>query len=132
MGFLDDISAKLGGQKGQDGGMASLQRMFNDNGGLHGMTAKLTDSGLGRQVQSWVGTGENQPISGSQVQQAMDPDKMHHRWPVGGPSMSDEEACQHVAQALPEMVDQATPQGKMPDSDPFSKGMDAVKRMFKM
>jgi uncharacterized protein YidB (DUF937 family) len=130
MGFLDDISAKLGGQKGQDGGLASLQRMFNDNGGLHGMTAKLTDSGLGKQVQSWVGTGENQPISGSQVQQAMDPDKMHQMAKQAG--MSDEEACQHVAQALPEMVDQATPQGKMPDSDPFSKGMDAVKRMFKM
>ena len=130
MGFLDDISAKLGGQNGQEGGIASLQRMFSDNGGLHGMTSKLTNSGLGQQVQSWVGTGDNKPISGSQVQQAMDPNEIHQMAAKAG--MSDEECSEQVAQALPEMVNKATPQGQMPDSDPFSKGMDAVKRMFKM
>jgi uncharacterized protein YidB (DUF937 family) len=44
--------------------------------------------------------------------------------------MSPDEASNHVAEVLPQMVDQATPQGKMPAEDPFSKGMGAVKSMF--
>jgi uncharacterized protein YidB (DUF937 family) len=45
--------------------------------------------------------------------------------------MTPAETCDHVAQALPEMVNQATPQGQMPASDPFAKGLDSVKRLFK-
>jgi uncharacterized protein YidB (DUF937 family) len=130
MGFLDDIAAKLGGQEGQEGGLSSLQNMFSENGGLKGMTSKLTNSGFGQQVQSWIGTGENEPISGSQVQQSMDPAELHQMAMQAG--MTDEEASEHVAQALPEMVNEATPQGQMPDSDPFAKGLDALKKMFKM
>ena len=77
MGFLDDITAKLGGQEGQEGGLASLHKMLSSSGGLQGLTSKLTSSGLGQQVQSWVGTGENQPVSGAQVKQAMDPDQIN-------------------------------------------------------
>jgi uncharacterized protein YidB (DUF937 family) len=130
MGFLDDVTAKLGGQSGQEGGLASLQKMFSSNGGLQGLTSKLSSSGLGQQVQSWVGTGENQPVSGSQVQQAMDPAELHQMAEKAG--MSDQEASEHVAQALPEMVNEATPQGEMPASDPFAKGLDSLKRMLKM
>ena len=68
-------------QQGQEGGLASLQKMFSSSGGLQGLTSKLTSSGLGQQVQSWVGTGENQPVSGAQVQQAMDPSELQRRWP---------------------------------------------------
>jgi uncharacterized protein YidB (DUF937 family) len=45
--------------------------------------------------------------------------------------MTPAETSDQVAKALPEMVNEATPQGQMPDHDPFSKGVDAVKRMFK-
>jgi uncharacterized protein YidB (DUF937 family) len=130
MGFLDDVTTKLGGKGGQDSGLASLQKMFTSAGGLHGMTSKLTSSGLGQQVQSWVGTGENQPVSGAQVQQAIDPNELHQMATKAG--ISDQEACEHVAQALPQMVNQATPEGQMPAHDPFSKGLDSVKKMFKM
>ena len=46
--------------------------------------------------------------------------------------MTPEETSDQVAKALPEMVNQATPQGQMPDSDPFAKGLDALKRMLKI
>jgi uncharacterized protein YidB (DUF937 family) len=130
MGTLDQITAKLGGQQGQDGGLASLQKLFNSNGGLQGMATKLTNSGLGKQVQSWVGTGQNQPVTGQQVQQAMDPGQLHAVAKQAG--ISDEEASEHVAQAMPEMMNQATPQGKIPEQDPFAKGMDSLKRMLKI
>jgi len=129
VGVLDDITDKLGGKQGQDGGIASLQKMISSSGGLHGLTSKLTSSGLGQQVQSWVGTGENKPVSGAQVEQAMDPAQLDAMAKQAG--MTPAETSDQVAKALPEMVNEATPQGQMPDHDPFSKGVDAVKRMFK-
>jgi uncharacterized protein YidB (DUF937 family) len=130
MGFLDDVAAKLGGKQGQDGGLASMQKLFSSNGGLQGMTSKLTNSGLGKQVQSWVSTGQNQPVSGRQMQQAMDPDQLHAMASQAG--MSDEECSEHLAKAMPEMVNQATPQGQIPQQDPFAKGLDSLKRMLKV
>jgi uncharacterized protein YidB (DUF937 family) len=129
MGFVDDIMGKLGGQQGEQGGLASVQKMFSSGGGLQGLTQKLTSSGLGQQVQSWVGSGENQPVSGAQVQQAMDPQTLNAMAKQAG--MTPEENSENVAKVLPEMVNQATPQGEMPAQDPFAKGLDHVKKMFK-
>ncbi len=130
MGILDQVTSKLGGQDGQDGGLASLQKLFSSNGGLQGMTTKLTNSGMGKQVQSWIGTGENKPVTGPQVQQAMDPNELHHVAKRAG--MSDEEASEQIAKAMPEMVNQATPQGQIPQQDPFAKGIDSLKKMLKI
>ncbi len=130
MGILDEVTAKLGGQQGQDGGVASLQKLFTSNGGLQGMTSKLTSNGLGKQVQSWVSTGQNQPVTGQQMQQAMEPGQLHAVASQAG--ISDDEASEHLAKAMPEMVNQATPQGQIPQQDPFAKGLDSLKRMLKI
>lgn len=132
MGNLDQATAKLGGQQGMDGGVASLQKLVSSSGGLHGLTSKLASSGLGQQVQSWVGHGDNQPVSGGQVRQAMDPGQLNSMAMQSG--MSPEETSDNVAQALPDMVDQATPQGHMPapENDPFAKGMSSIKQMLKL
>lgn len=127
---LSDIVNKLGGQDGQQGGISSLQHLVNSNGGLQGLTSKLSSNGLGKQVQSWVGHGQNEPVSGSQVQQAVDPETVNHMSRQAG--MSPEDTSSHVAQALPDMVNHATPEGRMPESDPFAKGMDEVKRLLKL
>ena len=131
MTSLSDITAKLGGEQGQEGGIASLQKLVSSSGGLQGLTSKLASSGLGQQVQSWVGNGQNQPVSGSQVQDAMDPSQIHEMSQQSG--MSHEETADHVAQALPPMVDKATPEGQMPapQNDPFSKGMESVRHLLK-
>jgi uncharacterized protein YidB (DUF937 family) len=132
MGTLDQITAKLGGQQGTDGGVASLQKLVSSSGGLAGLTSKLASSGLGQQVQSWVGNGDNRAVSGSQIKQAMDPGQVNAMAEQAG--MSPDETCNHVAQALPDMVDQATPQGHMPapENDPFAKGMSSIKRMLNL
>jgi uncharacterized protein YidB (DUF937 family) len=130
MGFLDDIMTKLGGQQGQEGGVASVQRMISASGGLHGLTSKLSSKGMGKQVQSWVGTGANQPVTGTQVRQAMDPAHLQQMAKQAG--MTPEETSDHVARALPELVNQATPHGQIPESDPFAKGLDSVKHMLKI
>ena len=130
---IEDILAKLGGQHGQEGGVASIMKLFGgakggDNNGLQGLTSQLTDNGMADQVKSWVGQGQNEPVSGSQIRQAMDPQVLNQV--AEQANMTPEQASESVAQVLPEMVNQATPQGQMPSEDPFSKGVGMLKNMF--
>lgn len=108
---LHDVLGKLGGNKGHQAGIDNIQQLFGTSG-LQGIIQKLTNSGMGQQVQSWIGKGQNQPISGNDVQRAVDPSTLEQMAQQQG--MSPQEYSDHVAQALPEMVDQATPEGMVP------------------
>jgi uncharacterized protein YidB (DUF937 family) len=125
---LQETLSKLGGQSGQEGGLGALSKLFSSNGGMQGMTSKLSQSGMGQQVESWIGHGQNQPVSGQQVQQALDPNSVQQVAQQTG--QTPEQVSDHVAQVLPHMMDQATPEGKMPSEDPFSKGLNALKNMI--
>lgn len=127
MKSLQDMVSKLGGHSGQDGGLGALSKLLSSNGGMQGISSKLSQNGQGQQVQSWVGNGQNQPVSGEQVQQALDPQSVQQLAQETG--KTPEEASSHVAQILPQMMDQASPDGQMPKEDPFSKGMDALKHL---
>jgi uncharacterized protein YidB (DUF937 family) len=127
MGYLNDMLAKLGGQGGQEGGLGALSKLVSSNGGLQGLTSKLSAGGMGQQVQSWVGHGKNEPVTGQQVQEALDNDSLSQLAQQTG--QTPEQASAQVARVLPEMVSQATPQGTMPSDDPFSKGVAALKNM---
>lgn len=108
---LQDVLGKLGGNKGHQGGLDNIQQLFGSSG-LQGIVQKLTNSGMGQQVQSWIGKGQNQPVSGSDVQRAVDPSTLEQM--AQQQNMSPQEYSDHVAQALPEMVDKATPEGMVP------------------
>lgn len=123
---LQDILGKLGGQAGQQGGLDNIQSLFGGKG-LQGIISQLTSAGLGQHVQSWVGTGENQKVSGQQLQQAMDPAALQQMSRQTG--MPADQISDHVAQALPHLVDQATPDGEVPSRDPLSQGVSALKGM---
>jgi uncharacterized protein YidB (DUF937 family) len=128
---IEDILSKLGGQKGEAGGLASIMKLFGGSGnssGLQGMASQLQSNGMGDQVKSWIGHGQNQPVSGDQIRQAVDPNQLNQL--AEQAHISPEEASQKVAQVLPEMVNQATPEGEMPSHDPFSQGLNALKGMF--
>jgi uncharacterized protein YidB (DUF937 family) len=130
MGFMNDLTSRLGGSQGPDGGVAILHRMVRSSGGLQGLIWKLSRSGLGQQAQSWVGTGENQPVTGSQVREAIDARQLKAIADQAG--MTPEETSDQLAKVLPVVVNQATPQGQLPDNDPFASGLEKVKRMLAM
>jgi uncharacterized protein YidB (DUF937 family) len=134
MGLLDNVMGKLGGQKGEGegegGSLQALTKMLSANGGVQGLMAKMSSNGLGQQVQSWVGTGENKPVSGAQVSQALDTDSLNKMAQETG--STPEKVSDDVAKVLPEVVNKATPDGQVPKQgdDPLSKGVDAIKGMF--
>jgi uncharacterized protein YidB (DUF937 family) len=130
MGFMNDLTARLGGSQGSDGGVAVLHKMVRSSGGLQGLIWKLSRNGLGQQAQSWVSTGENQPVTGSQVREAIDARQLKAIADQAG--LTPEETSDQLARVLPVVVNQATPQGQLPDNDPFASGLEKVKRMLAM
>ncbi len=125
MGMQDSLD-KLGGQQGLEGGTATIQKLFGATR-MQDIMSKLSKKGLSQQVQSWIGKGPNQPVSGEDIRPAVDPAMLNQMAKQHG--MSPQEVCDRVAKALPGMVDQATPDGKMPSEDPFSKDMTGKKKM---
>lgn len=125
---LQDIIGKLGGQGGQEAGLANIQSLFG-GGGIQGIVTQMTNAGLGQHAQSWVGTNDNRQVSGQQIQQAMDPSALQQVAQQTG--LSSDQIANHVAQVLPQLVDKATPDGQVPASDPFSQGAGVLKGLLR-
>ena len=83
------------------------------NGGLQKILARLQESGQGAKGQSWVSTGPNEPVDAADVKAALDDQELAQIAQKLG--VSEDEAAAAVAQVLPDVVDQATPDGALPD-----------------
>ncbi|RSS54413.1 DUF937 domain-containing protein [Streptomyces sp. WAC07061] len=104
------LGALLGGG-GAAGAPAAGARGGADNP-LGGLLDMLTRSGLADQAQSWIGTGENQPVSGSQIKEALPDDALRQAAQQAG--VSPDEAADQLARTLPQAVDKLTPNGQVP------------------
>jgi uncharacterized protein YidB (DUF937 family) len=121
---IQDIISQLGGQGGQKAAIEQIHKLFGGQG-IQGVVTQMTNAGLGHQVQSWIGMGDNLPVSGQQLQQAMDPAALQQMAQSTG--LPPAQIADHVAQVLPHIVDQATPDGQMPmESGAMPKGAKAA------
>lgn len=108
MGLLDGL---LGGAVGASL-ITAANNLIEKNGGLEGLVAKFQEKGLAPTIQSWIGTGENQPIEPEQVKQAVGHDAIAELAAKVG--MTPEELSAKLAEILPNAVDKLTPTGKIP------------------
>ena len=93
--------------------MIALQ-MLQQNGGIQGILAKFQQAGYGQQAQSWVGTGPNLPIDPRILQQIFGQGQFGQIAQQLG--LSQDQASEGVAQMLPQVVDQMTPAGQIPEN----------------
>jgi uncharacterized protein YidB (DUF937 family) len=116
MGLFDQISgmvsSALGGSDASSGDiqtqvMGVLQQHGID--GMSGLMQQFEQSGMGAHVASWIGDGQNLPISADQVQQALGSPIIASIAAKFGVDPST--AANLLAQHLPAAVDQATPSG---------------------
>jgi len=103
--LMQIIGSLLSGQQGGTGGGGGL-------GGLGGLLQQLQQGGLGDAVQSWVGSGQNQPVSGEQLQAALGGDQISALAQQAG--LPAGEMAGQLAQWLPQVVDKLTPNGELP------------------
>lgn len=83
------------------------------NGGLQKILGQLQQSGKGAKGQSWVSTGPNEPADADDIRAALSEQELAQIAQQLG--VSEDEAAEAVAQVLPDVVDQATPEGELPD-----------------
>ena len=95
-------------------------------GGLGDLLDQFQRAGYGEQARSWVGTGQNQPIS---------PDDLGQVFGQGGISeiarragLTEEQTSAGLSQLLPEVVDRVTPQGEVPGGDQLVRSVDDLTR----
>ena len=81
-------------------------------GGLTAIVAKLEQSGFGNQVKSWIGTGQNLPISAEQLQQVLGSDTVKQL--AARFNIPLDQLGPILAHQLPLAVDRASPDGKLP------------------
>lgn len=103
------LGALMGGGNGAHAAGGGGGAANNPLGGLLDM---LTKSGLVDQAQSWVGTGENQPVTGAQIAEALPDETLQKVAEQAG--VSPQDAAAQIAQALPQAVDKLTPAGSVP------------------
>jgi uncharacterized protein YidB (DUF937 family) len=132
MGLLDSvIGAMAGGMGGQGRGgtqgallnavIAMLangqgtgqgQGQGGAGGGLGDLIGRFTQGGMGDVIGSWIGPGQNAPISGDQLSSVLGSDMISDLAAKLG--LSHEEAAGQLSQVLPQVVDRLTPQGHAP------------------
>ncbi|RPH44031.1 MAG: DUF937 domain-containing protein [Burkholderiales bacterium] len=116
--LLGGLGGALGGQAPQanplmQAAMALLAgQQGGGAGGLTDLVSAFTRGGMGDVVQSWIGTGQNLPISADQLQQVLGGDTIAGLAKQLG--MSQQDAGNGLADLLPKLVDSLTPQGQLP------------------
>lgn len=93
-----------------------VKNMSNQPGGVAGGLGDLVDSfkksGLGQKADSWVSTGQNEPVSPSEVEKGVGGDIIDELAKQTG--VPREELLKRLSDVLPNMVDNMTPSGKLP------------------
>jgi len=114
MGLFDGLGSVLTDVlQGKDVNLGAVAtQMFENAGGLDGVLSQLHSAGLSEQVASWVGTGENLPVSAEQIQQALSSTQLQNLAKTFGVDLSEVPTL--LAQYLPKAVDAATPNGMLP------------------
>jgi len=113
MGLLDNIvGSLLGGNTAASSPLTrSVLDMLGQGNGMNGLVQAFQQNGLGNVVNSWIGTGQNLPVSAAQIQQALGPRVQQLAQQHG---MSPDAVSQALSQVLPGLVDHLTPNGQLP------------------
>ena len=115
MSFLNDLL----GSQGQTGSgllLGVVGQLIEHAGGVQGLVSQLQQHGLGGAVQSWVGTGANQPVSGSQLGVALNSSGMDSLLQEAARKLGIERNALlgKLSQILPMAVNHLTPDGQLP------------------
>ena len=119
MGLFDSVGGALKGLAGQAEAAAlpallSAALAQTDLKDMQGLLDKLQQSGLGKQVASWLGDGNNLPITADQLRAALGNQQIQQLAAHFGLPM--DKILATVAEHLPSIVDKLSPNGKLQES----------------
>ena len=115
---MDDIGSVLAGLSGSSGGedpaasLGKLATAVQEEGGLDALVGKLQQGGMGGNVDSWVGTGANEPIDPQRLGAALGDDEVQRLSAKSGIDIAA--LLPLLAAFLPQIINMLTPQGNVP------------------
>ena len=83
------------------------------NGGIGGVLERFQNKGYSQQAASWVSSGTNEELPPQAVSDVVGPEELSRLSQHLG--VSQEDVSSGMAQILPEMMNQLTPQGRVPE-----------------
>ena len=130
MSFLDNMAGQIMegalGRTSNPLAAGLLQMLNNHPGSIAGLVASCQQQGLGGIVSSWIGTGQNLPISADQIHQMLGSQQVQELAQKAG--ISTEDANSQLTTLLPSLVDKLTPNGQLPEhSSLLETGMSLLK-----
>jgi len=129
-GGLDDLLGGLlgggsGGSPAATSGGANMGALVGalapvvigmlESGGLQKMMSGFQQGGMTAQADSWVSTGPNAPVSGSEMRVGLGESEVRQFAEDAG--LPEDEAADVLATVVPQMVDGLTPNGQLPSDD---------------
>ena len=128
MALLDSILSAVSGKGGAAGEanplMGILGGLLAQSGGLQGLANKFSQKGEGDAFSSWVGMGENQPVSSDQIQKVLGSEQVNALAAKMG--VDPAQASHFLAEYLPKIVDKLTPEGKVDPTADHQQGLAAL------
>jgi uncharacterized protein YidB (DUF937 family) len=109
--------------------LAMLQQHGGAATGLGGLKQAFEGGGLGHLFQSWVGNGQNLPVSASQIQSALGSSGILETI-AQRTGMQPGDVAQHLSTLLPQIVDHLTPNGQVHPGDAGSALEGLAQRLF--
>jgi uncharacterized protein YidB (DUF937 family) len=136
MGILDDLLGK------QVGGLAdvamknpqvisaivsllsSKDASVGGTAGLGGLIQAFQSKGMGDMISSWISTGPNPPATGDQITNVLGQETLSQFASKAG--IPHGEAGGLLASLLPAVIDQLTPQGKVPQTNDLESSLGGL------
>jgi len=104
--------------------LSSKQGSIGGPGGLAGLVQAFQGQGMGDMISSWISTGPNPPATAAHVTKAIGPDTLSQFAAQAG--IPQGEAGGLLASLLPSVIDQLTPQGKVPESNDLESSLGSL------
>ena len=133
MGLFDSIAGNLAGNllgNMLGGGNSQLLSgvvqllTHSQSGGVGGLIQAFEQKGMGNIMSSWIGTGQNLPISADQISSVLGSSQIQQLAQHMG--ITPQNASSQLAEFLPHIVDKLTPNGQV-DHSMLEQGLSFLK-----
>ena len=130
MGLMEEVLAMAGSSGAQQGqhatALTAIMAYINSPqvGGIAGLQSMFQQGGLGNIVSSWIGSGQNLPVSASQLQNVLHGGALQQAAQQAG--MDPSQLTGMMSSLLPHLVDKLSPNGQVPDAGALQKMMQGL------
>lgn len=125
MGLFDSLAKQaMGSLLGGNDPSSMLTGLLNQAGGMNGLKDKFQEAGMGETFASWVGTGENQAVQPSQLQNILGSEAIQDLASKIG--LDVRTVLPLLSQYLPMIIDKLTPNGSIENTHPSADQLQNV------